>query len=86
MSRTRRRGARPAGAADEALSKLRKILEQAESDPDRFLAECRSVASRLGVGVEQVYKLMQDDPRMRDFLKNAAVLGAAKLARRALGL
>jgi hypothetical protein len=93
MRRTRRReesyarrGGSHARAADEALAKLRKLLDLAEADPDRFIAECRSVASKLGVGVEQVYRLLQDDPRTRDFLKKAALQGAAKLARRALGM
>jgi hypothetical protein len=74
MRHTRRDGA--------TLGKVRSMLSLAESDPARFRAECAAAASKLGVGVEQVYQLLQD----REQLKNVALSGAVKLARRALGL
>jgi hypothetical protein len=78
MSRTRRR--------PDPLRQLRKIIDLAETDPARFRAECRRVASGLGVGVEEVYALLQNDPLIRAKLRDVAIQGAAKLARRVLGL
>jgi hypothetical protein len=79
-----RRARRP-----DPLARLRKIADLAESDPSRFREECRQVASKLGVGVEQLYRL-ESDPEFRKALKemavNAALSGAVKLARRALGI
>jgi len=86
MRHTRRRRARPPSLAD----KLKHLLAVAESDPQRFRAECAAAASRLGVGVEQIYQIVEGDPRFREVLKdaavNAAVSRAAKFVRGALGL
>lgn len=70
----------------DTVSRLRKLLDLAESDPARFRAECRAAASRLGVGVEQVYQMLQQDQLVKQKLRDAAALGAARLARRVLGL
>jgi hypothetical protein len=64
------------------LDKLREMLSLAESDPAMFRAKCADAAANLGITVEQVYELLQD----REQLKNVAVVGAAKFARRMLGL
>jgi hypothetical protein len=86
MRHTRRRRARPPSLAD----KLRHLLAVAESDPQRFRAECAAAAARLGINVEQVYQIIEGDPRFREALKdaavNAAVSRAARFVRGALGL
>jgi hypothetical protein len=64
------------------LDKLREMLSLAESDPVLFRTKCADAAASLGITVEQVYELLQD----KEQLKNVAVVGAAKLARRMLGL
>ena len=86
MRHTRRGRAREA----RVLDKLRSMLAEAESDPARFRAECAAAAGKLGVRVEHLYALLERDPEAKKALKqalaNAAISGAAKFARRALGL
>jgi hypothetical protein len=86
MRHTRRRRARSV----DVLGKLRAALALAESDPARFRAECAAAASRLGVGVEELYQLVEANPEFKRALRekavNAAVTGVARFARRALGL
>jgi hypothetical protein len=64
------------------LDKLREMLSLAESDPALFRVKCSEAAANLGITVEQVYQLCQN----KEQLKNVAVVGAAKFARRMLGL
>lgn len=78
------------GATEERLLEgLRSMVDMAESDPARFRAECAAAASKLGVRVEHVYQVLEGDPAVKQAIKralaNAAVAGAARLARRALG-
>lgn len=69
----------------EVISKVRKMLDLAESDPEKFRTECEKLAAKIGVGVEKVYQMTQH-PSGKRSLQNLLISRGTKLARRTLGL
>lgn len=81
----KRRTARKISSGSEVISKIQKILDLAESDPEKFRAECEKLAAKTGMGVEKLYQMIQHPLAKRE-LQNLLISRGTKLARRALGL
>lgn len=87
---TTRRRSRPRrnhiSDGDPIISHIRKALDLAEGDPERFRSQARKIAEKVGVSVEQVYQAVQRDPVARRQIENFVLQNATRLARRLLGL
>lgn len=71
---------------DQAIKKLQKMLDLAETDPDAFRIQCERIASKFGMRVEEVYQALQHDTEARREVKNFLVKNGVRFARRALGI
>lgn len=85
MRPMKQRPARKILSSAEVISKVQKILDLAESDPEKFRAECEKLAARAGMGVEKLYQMSQHPLAKRE-LQNLLLSQGTKLARRAFGL
>lgn len=69
---------------------IRRALELAQEDPEKFRAEVAALGKKLGLTAEEVYRRLQADPELarvlgRDAL-NRAMSRGAEMLRKKLGI